>query len=79
MLTISEEFDSMSIEDLVRELESIVDGMESEDVSLEEGLEMYERGVELRDACQKKLASYERRVEQLLCKGEDVELSLIHI
>jgi exodeoxyribonuclease VII small subunit len=59
-----------SFEQAQRELEQIVTQIEGGDVSLEESLAKYERGVFLIQYCRTVLSSAEKRIE-LLTKGED--------
>ena len=48
------------------ELEKLVKRMEAGDLPLEEALRLFERGVELGDACRKRLDEAETRIEILL-------------
>jgi exodeoxyribonuclease VII small subunit len=50
----------------LRELEQIVEQLEAGDLPLERSLELFEQGVSLSRACQKRLDEAERRVEILL-------------
>jgi exodeoxyribonuclease VII small subunit len=52
------------------ELEGIVKKMEEGDLSLEQALELYERGVQLSRFCHAKLEEAERRLEILNERGE---------
>ena len=52
------------------ELEAIIKTLEDGDLSLEKGLELYERGVQLSRFCQSKLEDAERRLEILNERGE---------
>ena len=52
------------------ELERIVKKMEDGDLTLEQALELYERGVQLSRFCQAKLEEAERRLEVLNERGE---------
>ena len=52
------------------ELETIVKKMEDGDLTLEQALELYERGVQLSRFCQAKLEEAERRLEILNERGE---------
>ena len=61
----SKEFD---FEKSLTELEQLVNLMEQGDLSLEESLKHFERGVVLTRACQKALAEAEQKVQILLCK-----------
>jgi exodeoxyribonuclease VII small subunit len=56
---------SMSFEEAMRELEAVVDRIESGAVGLEESLSEYERGMMLRDRCAEILARTEQRVAEL--------------
>lgn len=51
------------------ELEEIVAGMERGDLSLEESLKQFERGIALTRSCQKALQQAEQKVEILLKKS----------
>ena len=57
-------------EDAMKELEDIVKRLESGDMSLEESLTMFEKGVALSRFCFKKLEEAEKRVS-ILIKDED--------
>ncbi len=62
-----------NFEKSLKELEHLVDLMEQGDLSLEESLKHFEKGVALTRACQKALAEAEQKVQILLEKtGEDV-------
>jgi exodeoxyribonuclease VII small subunit len=52
----------------MREIEALVDKMEAGDLSLEESLKQFERGVQLTRACQKALSEAEQKVQILLGK-----------
>lgn len=51
------------------ELETLVEQMESGDLSLEESLQAFERGVALTRSCQSALKSAELRVQKLTSTG----------
>src|SRR5882757_7056987 len=55
-----------SFEDSLAELEKIVGKLEGGDLSLEESLELFEKGVGLSRECQERLNRAERRIEVLL-------------
>lgn len=57
-------------EDAVTELEGLVEALESGDVSLEQALTRFERGVTLARECQQTLKHAELRVDQLLGEGD---------
>ncbi len=55
-----------SFEDQMNELEKVVDKLEKGDLTLEENVTLFERGVKLSDACKAQLASAESRIQVLL-------------
>jgi exodeoxyribonuclease VII small subunit len=61
-------------EKAIQELENIVEHMEQGDVSLEESLKYFERGVQLTRACQQALKDAEQKVNILLEKSGHAEL-----
>ncbi|MDG6078409.1 exodeoxyribonuclease VII small subunit [Erythrobacter litoralis] len=56
----------MSFEDALRALETVVRRLESGDVPLDESIALYERGEELRKACQKRLDAAQARIEKIV-------------
>ena len=60
-----------SLEESLGELEALVERMESGELTLEESLDAFERGVELTRNCQQALQTAEQRVEMLSAKTED--------
>ena len=59
-------------EQSLKELESLVEKMEQGDLSLEDSLSHFERGVQLSRACQTALREAEQKVEILMQKnGQD--------
>jgi len=56
-------------EDSLNELEQLVEQMEQGDISLEESLKSFERGVKLTNICQKALTNAEQKVHILLEKN----------
>jgi exodeoxyribonuclease VII small subunit len=57
-------------EGAISELESIVKKLEEGDMSLEQSLSLYERGVQLSRFCHARLEEAERRIEILGDRGE---------
>ena len=57
-----------SFEASLDELERVVKELEAGDLSLERSLELFERGMNLSDACRKQLEEAETRVEMLIRK-----------
>ena len=64
----------LNFEKSLQELESLVDKMETGDLSLEESLKCFERGVALTRNCQKALQEAEQKVQILLEKNGKEEL-----
>lgn len=65
--------DATSIADFEKsldELETLVRNLEQGELSLEQSLTTFERGVKLTRACQLALKSAEQRVEQLVQNGD---------
>ena len=62
--------ETMSFEEALRELETIVRRLEEGKTSLEEAINAYERGASLRIHCEKKLKDARLRVEHIVV-GQD--------
>ena len=69
-----------SFEEQLAELEKVVEQLERGDLSLEESVGLFERGVLLSTACKTQLASAESRIQVLLEPGtgrvEDLEVEV---
>ena len=63
-----------NFEDAISELEVIVESMEEGDISLEESLQAFERGIELFRSCQKTLVSAEQKIQKLTDAGKLVDM-----
>ncbi|HLG20508.1 MAG TPA: exodeoxyribonuclease VII small subunit [Bdellovibrionota bacterium] len=55
-------------ESALSELESIVSKLESEELPLEDSLELFEKGIKLSRLCSKKLAEAEKKVDALVAE-----------
>ncbi|MFB9859934.1 exodeoxyribonuclease VII small subunit [Salinicoccus siamensis] len=62
-----------TFEEKMNQLETIVKKLDEEEVSLEESLELYQKGVELTTECDKILKNAELKVETLNKKGAEDE------
>lgn len=60
-----------SFEDSLSELEALVDSMENGELSLEESLAAFERGIALTRNCQQALQAAEQKVEILIARTPD--------
>ena len=56
------------------ELEALVERMESGELSLEDSMKQFERGIQLVRACQQQLKQAELKVQQLVQKNGDAKL-----
>jgi len=65
---------TLDFETALAELEGLVEQMEQGDLSLDESLKQFERGVELTRACQTALKEAEQKVQILLEKDGQAEL-----
>ena len=65
--------ENIKFEDALSRLESIVNELESGELSLEESLAAFEEGIRLSRICSKQLDEAERKVE-ILIKGDNGEL-----
>ena len=64
--------EKLDFEASLKELETLVETMEKGDLSLEDSLSHFERGVQLSRACQQALKEAEQKVEILMEKsGQD--------
>ncbi|MCP3672187.1 MAG: exodeoxyribonuclease VII small subunit [Gammaproteobacteria bacterium] len=63
-----------SFEQAMAELESLVETMEQGDLSLEESLKSFERGVHLTRTCQQVLKEAEQKIQILSSNTTDAEL-----
>ena len=62
----------INFEAAIKELEGLVEQMEQGEITLEQSLENFERGIELTRACQKALQEAEQKVQILTQKqGEE--------
>lgn len=57
--------DSLTFEQALSELETIVRGLEKGDTPLEQSIDSYERGVALKKHCEKKLKDAQAKIEKI--------------
>jgi len=65
--------DALRFEDALSELETIVRTMEQGDLSLEDSLEAFEKGIQLTRQCQQALQDAEQKVQILMEKNGTLE------
>jgi len=61
---------NINFEDAMKELEEIVEKLDKGELSLDESLEFFQRGIELSKYCSKKLDEVEKKITVLI-EGED--------
>ena len=66
---------NLNFETSLKELEALVEKMEQGDLSLEASLSHFERGVQLSRACQQALKTAEQKVEILMKKSGQEEIT----
>ena len=59
----------VEFETALKKLETIVENLETGDLSLEQALKQYEEGVRMADICSKRLTEAEKKVEILMKTG----------
>ncbi len=64
-----------SFEEAMSELETLVDSMEQDSLTLEESLQKFERGVTLTRLCQQALAKVEQEVKVLTNNGDEADFA----
>ncbi len=57
---------AQSFEEMMKELENIVQKLDNENVSLEESLNLYQRGMKLSATCDETLKDAEKKVNELM-------------
>lgn len=63
--------ETIDFEQALKELEDLVERMETGELSLEDSLKAFERGIELTRHCQKALKTAEQKVEILTREGNE--------
>lgn len=63
--TIPDDIKALSFEGALAELETIVSKLERGDVGLEQSIEIYARGSDLKNHCQEKLKSAQSKIEKI--------------
>ena len=64
------EIAAMSFEDALAELEQIVRRLEAGQVKLDEAIQSYERGAQLKRHCEQKLSEAQQRVDRIVIGPE---------
>ena len=70
--TISADLAAMSFEDALAELEQIVRRLEAGQVKLDDAIQSYERGAQLKRHCEQKLNEAQQRVDRIVIGPDGV-------
>ena len=62
--------EKVSFEDALRDLEEIVDNLNNDDLDLEKAISAYEKGMELKKICEKRLKEAKLRIENIKDENE---------
>lgn len=63
-----------NFEHLIGELETLVAALETGDLSLEDSLSTFEKGITLTQQCQQQLSEAKQKVSMLIGEGDDIHL-----
>jgi exodeoxyribonuclease VII small subunit len=70
--TVSDDLAAMSFEDALAELEQIVRRLEAGQVKLDDAIQSYERGAQLKQHCEQKLNEAQQRVDRIVIGSDGV-------
>jgi exodeoxyribonuclease VII small subunit len=65
MTQAAEKIENLSFEQALKELEAIVQNLESGDAPLEDSITAYEKGISLKNHCEKKLKEAQAKIEKI--------------
>lgn len=65
----------IDFESSLKELESIVEKLEDENINLEDSVKSFEEGVNLVKQCQKQIQNAELKIKKLLDDGSSLEIN----
>lgn len=63
----------MSFEENLKKLEDIVDQLESGEIDLEKSVKLYEKGMVLKNDCEKKLKKVELQIKKIRLENNKIE------
>ena len=70
--TLPDDILAMSFEAAMSELESVGQKLEGGQVSLEDSIDMYTRGTQLKQHCEARLADAQARIEKVVVSGDSI-------
>ena len=62
----------LSFEESLKELENIVDQLESGDIDLEKSVKLYEKGMLLKKNCEDKLKNVEKQIKKIKLENNKI-------
>ena len=68
--------ENITFEQAIEELETIINRLEEGDVPLDQTIELYEKGSELKKFCEKKLQSAEVKIQKINQKTKTKEITI---
>ena len=68
--------ENITFEQAIEELETIINRLEEGDVPLDQTIELYEKGSELKEFCEKKLQSAEVKIKKINQKTKTKEITI---
>ena len=68
--------ENITFEQAIEELETIINRLEEGDVPLDETINLYEKGSELKDFCERKLQSAEVKIQKINQKTKTKEITI---
>ena len=68
--------ENITFEQAIEELETIINRLEEGDVPLDQTIELYEKGSELKEFCEKKLQSAEVKIQKINQKTKTKEITI---
>jgi exodeoxyribonuclease VII small subunit len=77
--TVPEDIANMSFEIAMKELETIVEQLDSGQVELDKSIEIYTRGALLKQHCEEKLRSAQERVDKIVTSESGMTLQPANI
>ena len=65
----------LSFEDSLKELDNIVDQVESGDIDLEKSVKLYEKGMLLKKNCEDKLKNVEKQIKKIKLENNKITIN----
>ncbi|SDN62932.1 exodeoxyribonuclease VII small subunit [Bacillus sp. OK048] len=64
---------SLTFEEALRDMEKVVEKLEEENVTLEDSIDLYQKGMELFKVCNQKLKEAEKKISQLVEENGEIK------